>query len=157
MTKRENIHIAIAITIILLIGLTSGYSLGYFQGAHSSFPEIKETEELNPGISTIKFMKLQGGMLKGEIAGQKARLAYSPEQIFDLKPGETFEIPIYQISLGQYYSARDLPEGMQYIASKQGKYYYSVLDPRSFKVTPKNRVYFAKSSEAEKMGFLPPK
>ena len=157
MIKKEKIYTAIAITFILLIGLTSGYSLGYFRGARSSFPEIKEVSDINPGISTIKFLKLEGGLLKGEITGQKARLAYSPEHIVDLQPGETFEIPIYQVSLGQYYSARDLPEGMQYIASKTGKYYYSVLDPRAFRLTPKNRVYFTLSSEAEKMGYLAPK
>lgn len=157
MIKKELINAISSAILILAIGLTCGYSLGYFRAAQASFPEIKEVADLNPGIATIKFLKLENGMLKGEIAGQKARLAYSTEHIFDLEPNESFEIPVYQVSLGQYYSARDLPEGMQYIASKQGKYYYSVLNSKAFKITPKNRLYFAKSSEAEKMGYLPPK
>jgi len=157
MIKKELINVILSVILILAIGLVSGYSLGYFRSAQTAFPEMKEVDDLNPGIATIKFLKLENGILKGEIAGQKARLAYSVEHIFDLEPGEPFEIPVYQVSLGQYYSARDLPSDMQYIASKQGKYYYSVLSPKAFKITPKNRLYFAKKEEAEKMGYLPPK
>lgn len=157
MIKKELINVTLSAILILVIGFTSGFSLGYFRSAQAAFPEIKEVEELNPGITTIKFLKLEGGMLKGEIAGQKARLAYNMEHISDLEPGESFEIPIYQVSLGQFYSARDLPEGMQFIASKNGKYYYSVLSSKAFNITPKNRVYFANKTEAEKLGYLPPK
>ena len=78
------------------------------------------------------------------------------EHILNLEPGDSFEIPIYQVKLEQYYSARDLPDGMQYIASKQGKYYYSVLNPKAFSITPKNRLHFTTKEEAEKMGYLPP-
>lgn len=144
-----------AALIIFVTGLSAGYSMGYFQSARASFPEIKEAGELNPGIATIKFLKLENGFLKGEVSGQKARLAYNLEDITDVQPGGTFEIPIYQVTLGQYYSARDLPEGMQYIASRQGKYYYNVLDPKAFSITPKNRVYFSLQSEAEAMGYQP--
>lgn len=157
MIKKELINTILSAILILTIGLVIGYSLGYFQSAQAAFPEIKEVTDLNPGIATIKFLKLEGGILKGEIAGQKARIAYDMEHINDLNPGDSFEIPIYQVRLGQYYSARDLPEGMQYIASKQGKYYYSVLSSKAFKITPKNRLYFVEKSEAEKMGYLPPK
>lgn len=157
MIKKELINAASAAILILAIGLVSGFSLGYFRSAQAAFPVMQEVADLNPGIATIKFLKLEGGMLKGEITGQKARLAYSTEHIFDLEPNETFEIPIYEVSLYQYYSARDLPEGTQYIASKSGKYYYSVLSPKSFGITPKNRLHFTTKEEAEKMGYLPPK
>lgn len=143
--------------LILLIGLTSGYCLGYFHSARADMPEVTEVSDLNPGISTIKFLKLENGLLKGEVIGRKARLAYSPENIQDIQIGDTFEIPIYQVTLGQYYTARDLPEGTQFIASKQGKYYYSVLDPKSFAITPKNRLYFGDETHAKNMGYLPSK
>lgn len=154
MSKKELIYLILSTILIFTLGVSSGFSFGYFKAASANFPEIKEVGELNPGITTIKFLKLENGLLKGEIAGQKARIAYSLEEIHDLEPGEAFEIPIYQVSLGQYYSARDLPEGMQFIASKQGKYYYSVLDPKAFRITPKNRIYFAEKTEAEKRGYL---
>jgi len=157
MIKKELINTISAASLILAIGLTAGFSLGYFRSAQASFPEMKEVPDLNPGIATVQFLKLENGLLKGEIAGANARLAYDTKNILTLEPGETFEIPIYQVSLYQYYSARDLPEGTQYISSKSGKYYYSVLSPKAFGITPKNRLHFKTAEEAEKMGFLPPK
>ena len=155
MIKKILIPQIVLSAIILAIGLSSGYAMGYFSASKAGFPVIQQVTDMNPGISTIKFLKLENGLLKGEVVGKRARLAHSPESIRDVHPGESFEIPIYSVNLGQYYTARDLPEGMQYIASRQGKYYYSVLDPKAFRITPKNRVYFSQKTEAEKMGYLP--
>ena len=157
MSKKDLINTALASILILSIGLTTGFSLGYYQSVRASFPAFKEVEDLNPGISTLRFLKLENGLLKGEIAGQKARLAYNTEEVVDLNPGESFEIPVYQVTLGQYYSPRDLPADTQFIASSQGKYYYSVLNSKAFIITPKNRLYFKTVEAAEKMGYLPPK
>jgi len=157
MNQFKNLKLIVAIFLILSIGFFSGYSIAYFHAVVSSFPEIKEVAELNPGITTIKFLELSGSKIKGKIEGQKARIAYSPDHIYDLEAGESFELPIYQINLASYYAAADLPVGMQYIASSKGKYFYHVLDPRAFKITPKNRLYFALATEAEIQGFLPAK
>lgn len=157
MSIKERFNLVASALLILFLGLSTGYSIGYFHSAQAAFPQISTARERNPGISTVKFLTLENGKLKGEIGGQKTRIAYSPEKIQDFQVGETFEIPIYNITLGQFYSVRDLPDGMQFIASKQGKYYYSVLDPKAFKITPKNRIYFIHEDEAEKLGYLPSK
>ena len=154
MIKKEVVPLIAVAVLILTIGFLTGFSLGYFQSAKAAFPAIKEVTELNPGISTIRFLKFENGLLKGEVVGQKARLAHSPKHISDLEPGESFEIPVYEITLYQYYSARDLPEGTLYIASKAGKYYYSILNPKAFGITPKNRLHFKTGEDAEKAGFL---
>ncbi|MBU0706570.1 hypothetical protein KJ657_03210 [Patescibacteria group bacterium] len=157
MIKKELINVILSAILIFAIGLVSGFSLGYFRSAQTAFPKMTEVADLNPGIATIRFLKFENGLLKGEIAGQKSRLAYSPEGVLDLKPGQSFEIPAAGITLYQYYSVRDLPEGTQFIASKSGKYYYSVLNPKAFGITPKNRLHFKTEEEAEKMGYLAPK
>lgn len=157
MKKNEIINAVLALILVFGIGLTIGYSLGFFKSAQASFPAFKEIEDINPNIATIRFLKLENNVLKGEIVGQKTRLAYSTEHVIDLNPGDAFEIPIYEVRLGQYYSARDLPEGIQYIASSSGKYYYSILSSKAFGITPKNRLHFKTEAEAEKMGFLPSK
>ena len=157
MSKKDLINTALATILVLSIGLTTGFSLGYYQTTRASFPEFKVVEDLNPHVATLRFLKLENGLLKGEIAGQKAHLAYSTEDVLSLEPGDSFEIPIYKVTLGQYYSPRDLPEGTQFIASKQGKYYYSVLNSKAFGITPKNRLYFKTAKEAENRGYLPPK
>lgn len=157
MSKKELIGTGISALLILIIGAVSGYSLGYFQGVRSTFPNIMEVDDQNPGVATIRLLEVKNGQLKGELVGQKARLAYSAKDVLSLEPEASFSIPLNGITLSQYYSARTLPEGAQFIASTSGKYYYSVLDSKAFSITPKNRVYFANSSEAENMGYLPPK
>ena len=139
--------------LIISIGLISGYTVGFSEAKTRSFTEFKPVSELNSGIATIKFLKVEKGVLFGQIDGQKARIAYSPEHIDDLEMGQTFEIPLDQITLNAYYGALEIPKGMAYISSKTGKYYYGIMDPRALRITPKNRLYFESSAEAENAGF----
>jgi len=153
MNKIQHINITISIIIILIIGLTSGYSIGYFRATKNNFPEIKFTDEVNQGIPTIKLMEVVGGKVKGEITGGNVRIAYSPNNIIDLNNSGQFEIPLNSIDLKDFYQAETIPANAQFIASKQGKYYYSVLDKRALNISLKNRIYFSDSKEAEKMGY----
>jgi len=150
----QQINIISSIALILAIGLISGYAMGFFRATRNHFPEIQITDEINPGIATIKLMEVKNGKLYGEIAGQKARLVYSANDILELDKGSAFEIPTSQISLKNYYQARDIPENAQFAASKNGKYYYSVFDKRALNLKPENRLYFSSASEAEKKGYL---
>ncbi|MDH5596610.1 MAG: hypothetical protein OEY44_00780 [Candidatus Peregrinibacteria bacterium] len=155
--KPELLRLILAISLILAIGLFAGYSIGYFQARKGSFPAITEAAEQNPGICTVKFLKTTGGLLKGRVDGTAARLAYGPDQILSLSPGDSFEIPIYQVTLANYYAAKNLPDDTQFIASSSGKYYYHVFDPRALRITPKNRVYFSSEESAKSAGFQAPK
>ena len=155
MNKKEVIHLTASVLLILATGLLSGYCIGYMQTKKMDFPEITEAGEINPGIATVKFMKLEGNKLIGRIDGKEARLAYSLENILTLNPGEDFEIPIYEVKLADFYTTETLPEEAQFIASLQGKYYYHILDPGAFRITPKNRVYFTDEQQAIRSGYLP--
>lgn len=143
-----------SISLILSVGLASGYSLGYFRGKQSVFPQIKTVGEINPGITTIKLMEVRNGKLYGEIVGKSARLAYSANDIIELDKEDEFEIPLNQIQLKSYYQTTDLPKNAQYIASKNGKYYYSIFDKRAFNLSAKNRIYFQTDREAENKGYI---
>jgi uncharacterized protein YneF (UPF0154 family) len=152
--NKEKINIIIVISLILTIGLSAGYAVGYFRATKNNFPEIKFTDEINQGITTIKLMEVKNGKLIGEVTGDNARIAYSPADIIDLKIGDKFEIPINNISLQKYYQEESIPSDTLFIASKNGKYYYPIFDKRALGIAMKNRVYFSKSSDAEKMGYL---
>lgn len=155
MDKKQLINIILSTILILAIGLLSGYSIGYIQAKRTTFPDVKKVDDLNPGITTVKFLKLDGNKLMGRVDGNSARIAYSPEAIFDINEGQSFEIPIYSVNLANFYTASDLPEETEYIASAQGKYFYHILDPSAFKITPKNRIYFTTKIQALDMGYLP--
>ena len=152
--NKEQINLVISIALILTIGLVVGYSVGFFRATRNHFPEIKIVDEINPKIATIKLMEVRNGKLYGQISGREARMAFSADGILELGKEEKFEIPISQISLKNYYQVRNIPDNVQFAASKNGKYYYSVFDKKTFSLKPENRLYFSSESEAEKMGYL---
>lgn len=141
--NNHHLNLITSITIILLIGLVSGYTLGYFRGKQSIFPKIKTIGEINEGVTTIKLTEVRNGKLYGQIDGRRGRIAYSSEDIIELKEGENFEIPLNQIQLKSYYQATDLPENTRYIASKSGKYYYSIFDKKAFNLSLKKQNLFS--------------
>jgi hypothetical protein len=154
MNKPHIVNFIIIMSLILTIGLITGYSIGYFRAAAGRFPDIKFTNDINHGAATLKLLEVKNGKLTGEVVGRDARIAYAPDKIIEIDEGDTFEIPLDEIDLKSYYQASDLPEDALFVASRSGKYYYSVLDKRAFNLSVGNRIFFSSSSEAEKMGYV---
>jgi len=149
----KHLNLLISGLLVLSIGLFSGYAMGYFQAKSAQFPQIQMVDELNSNVSTIHLLNVADGVLHGQVAGQAARIAHHTEAIQTVQAGETFQIPLADVDLASFYSAEDLPENTAFIASKSGKYYYSILDPRALRITPKNRRYFQSDLEAEAAGY----
>lgn len=152
--NKQTLNLITSATLILFIGLTAGYSMGYFRRTRNNFPQTQFINEINEGVVTIKLMEVKNGKIYGEIEGKKGRIAYNSNNIITIQEGESFEIPINEINLKNYYQAKNLPEKAQFIASKQGKYYYSIFDKSALNIIEKNRIYFSSESEAEKMGYF---
>jgi len=149
------INLTFSIILILTIGSTAGYALGYYRAAHNIFPEIRFTDsDVNQGVATLKLMEVKNGKLSVESAGKKIRIAYSADKIFDLDPGQSFDIPLNGINLSAYYKTDSVPSYALFAASKKGKYFYSVFDKRVYNLGKSNIIYFKTSSEAEKMGYI---
>ena len=138
--------------LILAIGTLSGYSLGYYRGAQSRFPEIQAVADINPGVATLKLDGVQGGKLKGSVAGREVRIVVAPEDIRTFEVGAGFEVPINTVSSSPI-AAPAIPADAQFVASQRGKLYYSIFDPRALELAPENRVYFQSTAEAEKNGY----
>ena len=153
MKNSEIINLVISIILILSIGVLSGYSIGYFQISQRSFPNIKTIEDINQGITTIKLLEVKGGKLIGKISGRNARLAYNADNIIEIEKEESFEIPLNQISLKDFYVSESISDNTQFIASKNGKYYYSIFDKKAFNLSEGNRIYFTNKEEAERAGY----
>lgn len=153
MNKSQLLNLIISITLILSIGLVTGYSVGYFRATQRNFPEIRFTDDINEGIATIKLMEVKNGKLSGEVVGNNVRIAYSQDKILNIKKTDTFEILLNEIDLKSYYQVNGIPSDALYVASKNGKYYYSVLDKRAFNLSISNRIFFSDSKEAEKSGY----
>lgn len=147
-------HLIISAVLILFIGGLTGYTVGFVRASVQRFPEFQIVEDINEGVATLKFLEVKNGELFGETAGRPFRLAYSPNDILELEPETRFSIPLDQIDLKTYYQANDLPAGTKFIASRKGKYYYSVNDKRAFMISEKNRIYFQSKEAAERQGYL---
>lgn len=154
MKKFTYLNIGISVFLILSIGLSVGYAVGYYYSTKNHFPKIKFVDGVNAGIATIKLMEVKNGKLVGEVGGREARIIYSPNDILELKKDDKFEVPMSQIQLKSYYQIEDIPKDTQYIASKNGKYYYSILDKRALGLSQKTRIYFKNSEDAEKKGYI---
>lgn len=151
--RTEKINAIILALLILGTGYFSGYTLGYFRAADNAFPEIQTMPELNPGIATLRLMEVKNGQLIGETAGQKMRIAYNTQNILELEKNALFSVPIADISLKDYYPARSVPADAMFMASREGRYYYSVFEKSAYRISEKNRVFFGSAAEAEKNGY----
>ncbi len=138
--------------LILAIGLLSGYSLGYYRGAQSRFPEILPVADINPGVATVKLDGAQGGKLKGSVAGREVRIVVAPEDIRTFEAGTSFEVPVGS-TVSAPTATSPIPPEAQFVASRRGKLYYSVFDARALGLAPENRIYFDSAEEAEKQGY----
>jgi len=151
--KRDFIHFIITLAITVSIGLLSGYTLGFYSAKTSDTPKIQMVNDVNAGIATIKLYKVSSGKLIGKLVGKKARIVYNANGVLELKKGDEFEIPLNQVLLSNYYSADTIPKNTLFIASRKGKYFYSIFDKRSLNISKKNRLYFGSKVEAINMGY----
>jgi hypothetical protein len=150
--NKDLLNSILAGLLVLAIGILSGYSLGFYRGAQSRFPEIRTVADINPGVATLRLDGMKDGKLKGSVAGREIRVVVASQDIRTFAPGEILEIPV-SASASVSATAPSIPADAQFIASRRGKLYYSVFDPRALELSPENRLYFRSAEEAEKGGY----
>jgi len=151
--NKNTINIIIFFILTLIIGILFGYAIGYYNSSRNNFPEIKFTNEINPKIATLKLMEIKNGELIGEITGRDIRIAYSPESILSLHSGDSFQINTKAINLSGYYKSSSIPPNTMYVASKKGKYYYSVFSKQALRIKNENKMYFTNEKDAKNAGY----
>lgn len=130
-----------SISLVFFSGITFGTSLVGYSRSYSAVPRT---------VPTISLQRIVNQQLEGEVHGA-VRFVLGDE-IVPLIPNATFRIPA--TVLLTHYSELTIPEGMQYVASKKGKKYYSVYSKAAESIVPSNRVYFATSQEAMDAGYV---
>jgi hypothetical protein len=151
--NKDLLNAILAGLLVLAIGILSGYSLGYYRGAQNRFPEILQISDVNPGVPTVNINGIQNGKIEGGVIGQKVRIV-SGSDIQTVDPGKSFEIPVGTLVLAPKPST--VPSDTQWVASKRGKYYYSIFDARADGIASQNRLYFKSEADATKAGFKKP-
>ncbi|QQR83948.1 hypothetical protein IPJ72_01975 [Candidatus Peregrinibacteria bacterium] len=152
--KHSKIDLVAHTTLLIAIGLVVGYGAGFARAQRMNFPDIKWVNDVNEGVTTLQLITAKQGVLKGVIAGNRSgRIAYQPEKIIEIAAGESFEIPLNEIDNPIINLKEIIPDWAQFAASKQGKYYYSVLEPSVLNLSETNRLFFATAQDAEQAGF----
>jgi len=98
---------------------------------------------INSLIATLLILTI--GLVAGYTLGfYRASQNRFPEirQIADINPAKPLKTADIKI-----------PADAEYMASRKGKVYYSVLDPKAWSINENNRIFFKAATDAEKAGY----
>lgn len=101
-------------------------------------------------ISFLHFEKIENGILYGSLQGEEARIQIGEQQMESLFPGN-FSFSVVDIL--PLLKKIPAPEGAHFVASKNGKYMYSLDSPEAAMITVQNRIFFSTLEEGYEKGF----
>jgi len=135
---------------VLVLTLLVGFTLGQVvMSKKLQKTQIQITEDNRAKVPVVSINGIYDGELSGKISGE-TRVFLGDSQIVPNADG-VFNIRADDLFIN-YVKIR-IPEGMNYVASKKGKYYYSVTSVAGERIIPKNRVYFESEKGAQNAGF----
>ena len=138
-----------ALTSALL--LTAGFLFGRIRSMHlyQSRTPVTVTEDREETIPTVHLKGMENGRMTGTVQGTVRVLI--GEEAVNLGADGSFSVPAGSFFIN--YVSVVIPDGMKFVASKNGKKYYSVTSGNGERISPENRVYFRTEGEAEAAGF----
>ncbi len=152
--KKPNRIIRSLQAIALLLAVICNFALGSlsakkFTGDIPPLSIVPDTRSLMP---TVRIDGVRNGKLEGAIHGD-ARFVLSETPVLANDDGE-FSVNASSVLVNHV--SVIVPDGMYFVASKKGKYFYSVTSTKGSSLSPGNRVYFKNEDEARAAGYLAP-
>lgn len=137
----------------LVLALILGITLGEIHGRLWTIQKrpIVFTEDMRPKIPVVIINDISNGTINGTMTGTVR--VFGGEEILHPQHG-SFSIPLDSL---KRVVAVSIPDGMKFVASKNGKKYYPVSSKSGMKIVQKNRIYFPDSKSAEARGLIPGK
>lgn len=154
MERQKKILAWIQLVSLLIASMATGAIMGVTFERWRFFENRAPMElgDFSNEISLLRFDAIENGVLKGSLQGEEARIVIAnKEEITSLFPGE-FAFSITEIL--PLLQKMPSPEGMAFVASKNGKYFYPLDAPEAALLTVKNRVFFADEEKAKQAGFV---
>ncbi len=109
---------------------------------------VHEDEGLVP---VLNITSIKDGFLRGEVMQGDLRV------VAGANGGESIDGKI-EVDLGEAlmsYETNLIPEGAQFIGSKNSSKYHPISSNAARQILPKNRIYFTSAEEAERAGYTP--
>ena len=140
-------HLIGALIVVFLVGYTFGQIV-----MSSKIQDVPITlvPDTRPKVPVVKIYGIENGKLIGSVS-QEVRL-FIDDVIAITNASGAFAVPAD--SLFTNFVTVQVPEGMNFVASKRGKYYYSVTSSKGEGNSVKNRVYFPDEESAQEAGFV---
>ncbi len=101
-------------------------------------------------IASVTFEGFRDGALRGHAVGPLRLYVRDDAIMVDASGSFAIHHPAFRI---EEVTIR-VPDGMQFVASRKGKKYYSVTSAAGERIAPHNRVYFPDATSAEAAGFI---
>ena len=117
---------------------------------------IQTIPEVNPLVPLIEIEQIKDARIIGKVNKPEIRIT-SGDQVAIPDEFHHFELDIQH--LGYIGPQRplilhEIPQWAAFVASKKGKYYYSLDEKSAKNLSVPSRVYFATQGDAEKAGYL---
>ena len=135
---------------LILAGLL-GYVVGRIVSIRTLSPDLPIVlqERVRPSIPVVRLEGVRGGFLQGYASGA-VRFLVGNEVVVPDGSG-SFVLPTSSFFTNT--AMVDVPVWARFVASKRGWRYYPVLSSEGEALSPKHRVYFRTSEEAEQAGY----
>jgi hypothetical protein len=141
-------HSLLPFFVALLCTLVLGYLIGRLTTVQSwSHIPLTLQQDTRPLVPVVTFVGFENGYLTGTAKGT---VRITGDALGVETMSGSFKIPVYNI---EKIIRVPVPEGMQFVASKNGKKYYPVFSVSGQKIAPDNRIYFKTEQEAELAGY----
>ncbi len=140
--------------IALLLTVTCNFALGSLSAKKftGDIPPLSIVPDTRPLMPTVRIDGVRNGKLEGVILGD-ARFILSEKPVLPNNDGE-FSVNASSVLVNRV--SVSVPEGMHFVASKKGKYFYTVTSAKGSSLSPGNRVYFKNETDAQAAGYIAP-
>ena len=154
MLKKKELWLSRATLLLSMILCFAAGRLSWQYEHHRDIQPLVQLEDQQQEVSIIHLEEIEHGKVMGR----------TNDPFLRIHSGESFAVPEEDLSfeldithLGYLGEKRpkitiEVPEWAQYIASKSGKYYYSLTEKQAKKLSAANHIYFATKEEAEAAG-----
>lgn len=119
-------------------------------------PPVQSVSEVNPGIPLVTIHAIEDGVVYGAVNRSEIRII-SEEQVATVESDMKFSLNIEHLGyLGKKAPVIEhhIAEWAQFVASRNGKYFYALDEKQAKRLSVPNRVYFPSVEEATAAGYL---
>lgn len=122
---------------------------------HRAAPPLQSVGDINPKIPMVEITDIRDAQILGSVNKPEIRIK-SGEQV--AVPDEDLQFSLGIEHLGYIGPKRPvvqvtIPEWANFVASKNGKYFYDIDEQAAKQLSPENYVFFKSEEEAMKAGY----